>query len=70
VIAAMAIGVYTGGDRLSLIGERAVALFGFLLCASCAASLFWCALRAMAGGRYKPMKQRRGKRTKGWPARR
>jgi len=64
VISMMAIGFYAGWDRLAAVGDCVVALFGFLLCASCIFSLFWLGVRAMSTGRYNPVKHKRGRRTR------
>jgi hypothetical protein len=55
-----------GPSRRSLsdTGEWIVGLFGFLLCASAMFSLILIGMRAMFTGRYKPVKQKRGRQAR------
>jgi hypothetical protein len=60
----LASGLHAAGNRLTAIGDGAVAVFGFLLCAGCIFSVFWLGLRVMSTRRYKPVKHKRGRRAR------
>jgi hypothetical protein len=52
---------YAPWERVSDAGNWVVVVFGILLWASCVFSLVCLGMRAMSSGRYRRVKQKRGK---------